>query len=78
MNDMYLMFVVLEFMCILMDDEGLSWDDVWVVTKKIVAYTNYIVMSEAFEKWLFDLVEEFFLCYMEIIKCIDEEFIVFV
>ena len=42
-------------MRILMDEEGLEWDEAWDVTTKTVAYTNHTIMSEALEKWPLEL-----------------------
>ena len=44
-----------ELMRILMDEEGLEWDEAWDVTTKTVAYTNHTIMSEALEKWPLEL-----------------------
>ena len=55
MNDTHPTVAVAELMRILMDEEGLGWDEAWEVTTKSVAYTNHTIMSEALEKWPIEL-----------------------
>ena len=55
MNDTHPTVAVAELMRILMDEEGLGWDEAWEVTTKCVAYTNHTIMSEALEKWPIEL-----------------------
>ena len=51
MNDTHPTLTVAELMRILMDEEGLGWDEAWDITTHCVAYTNHTIMAEALEKW---------------------------
>ena len=76
MNDTHPTVAVAELMRILMDEEGLGWDEAWEVTTKSVAYTNHTIMSEALEKWPIELFSRLLPRVYQIIEEINRRFII--
>ncbi|MDE6655541.1 MAG: glycogen/starch/alpha-glucan family phosphorylase, partial [Anaeroplasmataceae bacterium] len=50
-NDTHPALIVPELMRILVDEEGIEWDEAWKITKNCCAYTNHTILAEALEKW---------------------------
>ena len=75
MNDTHPTVVVAELMRILLDEEGLEWDEAWEVTTKTVAYTNHTIMAEALEKWPIELFSRLLPRIYQIIEEINRRFV---
>ncbi|MGM9521819.1 MAG: glycogen/starch/alpha-glucan phosphorylase [Oscillospiraceae bacterium] len=54
-NDTHPALCAPELMRILVDEEGLSWDDAWDIAVRSVSYTNHTILPEALEKWPIDM-----------------------
>ena len=72
MNDTHPTVAVAELMRLLLDEEGLGWDEAWEITTKTCAYTN---MAEALEKWPIDLFSRLLPRVYQIIQEIDRRFV---
>ena len=75
MNDTHPTLTVAELMRILMDEEGLEWDEAWDITTKTCAYTNHTIMSEALEKWPIELFSRLLPRIYQIVEEINRRFV---
>ncbi|KAK1271941.1 hypothetical protein QJS04_geneDACA007600 [Acorus gramineus] len=78
LNDTHPTLAIPELMRLLLDDEGLGWEEAWDITTRTIAYTNHTVLPEALEKWSQDVMKKLLPRHYEIIEEIDKRFMAMV
>lgn len=73
-NDTHPALCIPELMRILIDEEGLTWEEAWNMTVNSISYTNHTIMPEALEKWPIDIVKYLLPRIYMIIEEIDARF----
>ncbi|MCR5414506.1 MAG: glycogen/starch/alpha-glucan phosphorylase [Kiritimatiellae bacterium] len=75
LNETHPALVIPELMRILIDQEGLSWDKAWDLTRRSVGYTNHTILPEALEKWPVSMMERLLPRHLQIVYEINGRFL---
>nr|WP_184310444.1 glycogen/starch/alpha-glucan phosphorylase [Anaerosolibacter carboniphilus] len=74
LNDTHPVVAIPELMRLLMDEEGLDWEQAWEVTQKTFSYTNHTILAEALEQWDCKLFKRLLPRIYQVIRQIDKKF----
>ncbi len=75
LNDTHPAITVAELMRLLVDEEGLEWDEAWDITRRVCNYTNHTLLPEALEKWSVPLFERVLPRHLQLIYEINRRFL---
>lgn len=74
-NDTHPALLIPEMMRILLDEEGMSWDEAWDIVEHSFAYTNHTILAEALERWPVGIIQPLLPRIYQLIEEIDRRFV---